>query len=175
MTTKGGGGQIYPKIWPRCLWMTPKKELMRSQSAKSLTAEIRPFSLISGQFRISTEFELFGDSRQKLNFDKSLELNYFELAQKFQVYAPFIDFLKILWSWKKWQKLTKNNPKIGKFVLNDIFWAIFTKLDIIHLNMLSPSQVRNFFHFMEKVFFKSWVFSLLTVWILILEIYTIYS
>ena len=115
------------------------------------------------------------DSRQKLNFDMSLELNYFELAQKFQVYAPFIDFLKILWSWKKWQKLTKNNPKIGKFVLNDIFWAIFTKLDIIHLNMLSPSQVRNFFHFMEKVFFKSWVFSLLTVWILILEIYTIYS
>ena len=60
-------------------------------------------------------------------------------------------------------------------VLFGLYWVFFQVLGIIHLNMLSPIHVRNVRHFEEFLLYQFWVYSVLTVYISISEIYNMYS
>ena len=86
-------------------------------------------------------------------------------------------FLYILSNCKKCRRLTKNWPKIGKLVLNEIIFAIFSSLRLINLIKQYQIHVRNFCHFRELFFFfyQNWVFSFLILKIQISEISMMYS
>ena len=55
VTTKGGGGQKYPKFWPRCLWMTPNYHKVWNRVRHTLFK----FLIFTDFIRVRLQFLIF--------------------------------------------------------------------------------------------------------------------